>query len=499
MAEHAHDLGPAPAQPRTSAGILVVLSQFGMMQVVLAATGVIRNKVIALKLGPAAFGEYSQIASMMSVVYTVVSFGMMVSLSRNAAKAGSDPERRAQLANANGMILALSLVTGLGALALLGTGRLLPIAGLAQGTVTVAATALFIAAIPFEGLKNNYLALLQGILDVRGLAARRAIGVLVVTVVAVPLVWVFGFIGAAAQYFLLSALVTVLLGARCRQLGYPPLGAGLDRRIVWSLASFGAVSLGSSFAQVTADTAVRASLIEVAGAAANGLLQAPFVLSQTVKMVVLSSISSVSLATIAPKEDGREISSAIDKLLEVVIPAGASAIGLLGLFGALALTILYSNAFAPAAALFPYILVADTLLVFIWVIGTPLLARGDRILWLVLDLVWAAVRWGVALVLIRRQMGALAVVIGYLAAIGLHLGLNLVVFRRFYRLDLRPVHLARLAFGVALVAALSVVGRSSPISIPVTAGAFAVWAGYTLYYARRTGMLAALRRRLGRS
>jgi O-antigen/teichoic acid export membrane protein len=472
--------------------ILSVLSQLAVMQVVLAATGVVRNKIVAYRLGPEAFGEIAQIAAVTGTVSALVTFGMAVGISRNAAAARTEGERSALLANANGMVLSLAAIACGACAVLLLSGRLLPLAGLASSTHALIATAIFIAAIPIDALKNNYLSLLRGVFDMKALAIRRAVAVLLATAVAVPVVWFVGFVGAAIQYLLLGAFVAVLSGARCRTLGYPPLKASLDRRVVVHLASFGLVSLAAGFAQSFADTAVRTSLINAAGAAANGLLQAPYVLSTMVKEIVLTSVGSISLATIAGQRDRAVTSAAVDRLLNVVIPVATAAFGLLGLVGSHALGIFYSRSFAPGAAMFPYLLGADVLLVFAWVVGAPLLAFGDRALWLALELSGAFARWGVAILLLPR-LGAVAVVVGYLCGVALQALVNLAVFRRRYRLDVRPVHLWRLASGTALVAALSVVGsRAVP---PIVYGsAVLAWLGYCLLYARRSGMLAVVRR-----
>jgi O-antigen/teichoic acid export membrane protein len=480
--------------PRSGARILSVVGQLAVMQVVLAGSGLVRNKIVAYRLGPTAFGEISQIAAVVSVITTVVCFGMAVSLSRNAAKHTSLEARQSQLAAANAIVLALALVAVVASVALLASGRLLPLAGLASSAAAMGATLLFIAAIPLEGLKNNYLSLLQGVLDVRGLAVRRSVAVVLATVVAVPIVWSFGFTGAAVQFFLLSAFVALLLGWRCRAIGYAPLQVALDRGTVACLASFGLVSMASSFAQGLSDTAVRASLIEAVGAKANGLLQAPYVLSLTLKGIVLTSIGTISLATIAPRSDRADVSGAVARLLDVVVPLGASALGLLGLFGAPALTWLYSEAFAPGAALFPYLLTADLLLVFVWVIGAPLLSAGDRILWLALELVYAAARWGLALLLMRR-LGGVAVVVGYLGAVGLHLLLNLAIFRLRYGLWLHARHPVQLAVGSVLVAGLSWAGAGTR-PLPVVLAAAAAWVAYTLHHAQHSQLVPALRARL---
>jgi O-antigen/teichoic acid export membrane protein len=477
------------------ARIFLILSQFAAMQFVLACAGLVRNKVVTAKLGPAAFGEISQLAAATTVVVTLVSFGMGVGLTRNAARCRSDEERQVHLANANGIVLGVAALALSTVLVLLVSGHLLPLLALAHTPVMVVAALLFIAAIPIEALSNNYLSLLQSVLDVRGLATRRGAAVLLATVVAVPLVWFFGFVGAAIQFLLLALFVAALLGWRCHGIGYSPLAVALEKPVSARLASFGVVSMASGFTQAFADTAVRAALIEQAGAAANGLLQAPYMLSAVLRGIVLSSIGSVSLATIAPKTNRAEISAAIDRLLSVVIPVGASALGLLGLLGAPALTLLYSKEFAPSAGLFPYLLSADLLIVFVWVVGAPLLAQGDRILWLVLDLVQVAARWSLAILLMSRW-SIVAVAVAYVAAASLHVVLNLAICRGRYHLVIATKHLRRLVIGVALVAGLSVAGSRGADSPPVLVVAFATWLAFTSYYGRRSGALAALQQRL---
>jgi O-antigen/teichoic acid export membrane protein len=483
----------ARAARHSEAGIFAILSQFAGMQIVMAGTGLVRNKVVAFRLGPTAFGEIAQVMAVMAVVGTLVSFGMGVSLNRNVARAQTRDERQRQLSNANGVVLCLAAVAVTVTLGLLFTGRFLPLAGLPQDPALFLTVLIFVAGVPLGALASNYLALLQGVLDVRGVALQRSLAVLLATVVSIPLVWFLGLVGAAIQYFALSAFAACLLGWRCRNLGFRPLRFRLDRSVVAFLATFGVMSLSSGFAQGVADTAVRTRLIEAAGATANGLLQASVVLATTIQSVVLASIGSVSLATIAAQSDRDEVSRSVDRLLNVVLPVGAAALGLLGLMGVVAMRVLYSGAFTGGARYFPYVLTANLLLVFVWVVGAPLLAYGDRVLWLVLDLVYALGRWGIAVALMPRLEGV-AVTVGMAGAVAIHLALTLAVFRFRYRLALAPRHLARLAAGVALVVALSVAGASA--TLPALAGGLAVWGIYVALYARQTGVVELVWSRL---
>lgn len=484
----------SPQGVHTSGGILSVLSQFAGMQVVLAASGIVRNKIVAYRLGPAGFGEIVQITAFAETVGTLVVFGMAVAIRRSAARASGLEERRLQLSAANAVVLTLSGIACAVGIVLLTTGHLLPMIGLVSTSAAVAACAIFIAAVPMNALKVNYHASLEGILDVKGLAM-RPVGVLLATAAAIPVVWFFGFVGAAVQFFLLSAFVVALFAARLRKLGYAPLGVSFDRSLMLHLASFGLVSVIAGFVQSLANTAVRASLIRSAGPLANGLLQAPYVLAQTLQNVILASIVSISIATVARQKEPGAMAAAADRLLTVVVPVATAALGLLGLLGSHALTILYSSEFAAGATLFPVILAADLAMVYGRVVAVPMLAHADRVLWLSNELVFAFVRWALALLLLD-QLGALAVVISYLAAIVLHAVVSSAVFRLRYGMRLQPVQLARLAFGVTFVAALSVVG-SRDVPPWLFACAALAWATYSTIYLRRF-LLPELRRRFGR-
>jgi PST family polysaccharide transporter len=453
------------------------------MQGIVAAAGIIRNKVVALRLGPGAFGEIAQLTSVMASVTTIVSFGMNVSVSRNIARAESHDERQAYLASANGLVLSMSLISIAVLFWLLAAGRLLDLIGLTPGSDTVLAATVFIVSLPFAGLQTNYLATLQGLLDVRGLAIQRSIAVMIATAAAVPIIWVLGLLGAAIGFLLLTIVLTVLLGNRCRALGYNPVAIALDRTRVQVLASFGIVSMVMGFAQAFSDTAIRASLISEYGTTVNGILQAPLVLASTLQAILLGSIGTLSLTTVSTAASGGETADTVDRLLTAVVPIASSALAILGLFGVPAIVLLYSPDFLAGADLLPYILLTQLVMVAVWVVGSPLLAMGDRLLWMVLDLVWVAVKVVVSLAFIPAH-GASGVAAGMLISVATHLLLLVVVVRWRYGLGIGADHWLRLLVGTILVMGLAVIGAQFTGSYLLLGGALAIWLVYTAFYGR---------------
>lgn len=482
-----------PDRPDYSESMLAaMLGQYAVMQVVVAATGLIRNKVIALRLGPSAFGELAQLGAVVGAITAVTTFGMQVSLSRNAARATTFAERQAFLASANGLVLTLSFLAMSATFVLLLAGDLLTLVGLPVTPDVVVAAALSLAAIPLLGLQTNFLALLQGVLDVKGLAAQRSIAVLVATALCIPLVWFFGLVGAAANFLILNALLTLLLGLRCRSLGYRWLAVRLDREVIGVLLAFGIASMVAGFAQAFTDAAIRASLLKQVGADANGLLQAPLVLAATLQGIVLGSIGTMSLATLSHASNNEDTRRTIGRLLNVALPLSTVALGLLGLLGVPAMIVLYSGQFVGGASLLPWILCSGLVQVVVWVVGAPLLASGDRAIWVTLELVWNGARWAFAMALLPIY-GVAAVPMAMLLAFVVHLSMNVVALRVRYGLAISWRYGARLLASMALVGLLSVIGAGWTASIPALIAATLIWLAYATYVARTSSALAPLR------
>src|SRR4051812_14525809 len=172
------------------------------MNVVLGFGAVVRNKVMAIYLKPAGFGEFAQIASIATAVYVFVQFGMAIGLSRHAAAHREPEKRQMQLSSANFLTVGLALVSLLLLLPALLTSASNPVLrslGVLPSFEHKAILALLLLIAPLEALRNNYQCFLQGILDIRGMSTKRSMAILISTALAVPLVATFQAAGAAAQ------------------------------------------------------------------------------------------------------------------------------------------------------------------------------------------------------------------------------------------------------------------------------------------------------------
>ena len=444
--------------------LIVHLSQLAGMQLVLAVSGIVRNKVLALQLGEVGMGEFNQVVLFTGTVTILVTFGMGVGLNRNAAAAKTLEEKQRVLASSNLIVLVLTLVAwSVMALALWQDGGFVGRLGLEARPEILLTLVLLAVFIPVDVLKNNLIAFLTGVMDIKGMTAGRSQAVIIGTVAAVPIIWYFGLPGAALQYVLLSLLIVVLLLRRCVVLGYRPWRTVWDRATMLSLSYFGFASLLSSFAYQFSDLTVRTALINQRGAAENGFYVASLSLVEQVRAVVLGSVGSYSLASLSSDSTRENIVKTSNQLLAAVLPLAALASAGLGLLSLPALIILYTSEFTEAAKYMPFLLAANFLQVFVWIIGAPQLALNMIRTWIFLELAQAATRWGTALWLLPI-IGGQAVAVAYLVATASHLLFSAYIYFVRLNLSIKRVYVFDIFLGLAVVFAASYLGIEASVS-----------------------------------
>jgi O-antigen/teichoic acid export membrane protein len=191
------------------------------------------------------------------------------------------------------------------------------------------------------------------------------------------------------------------------------------------------------------------------------------------------------------------VSRTIRQLISVVLPFAIAALGFMGLLGIPILVVLYSSAFVAGAAYLPFIMVYELVLVVVWVIGSPLLASGDRVLWLVQDLVWVVIGWALSMLLIPT-LGATAVVLGMVVAAAGQMVMLVLLIATRYHVTLGIQHAAHAAIGLGLVGLLSAIGSQGVANPALYLVGLGMWAAYFAYVLRTTPFLAMVRSRIGR-
>lgn len=482
----------------TAKAILLAMTQLGGLQLILALTGLVRNKVAAVYLKTSGLGEWSQIVGVATLVFTVVQFGMIVGLSRNIAAAKSSVERQRQFAVANTLTMAVALAAIVAALSLYfssASQKLLANLGITPQLELVLLLFIVLLA-PVEAIRNNFLSFLQGVLDIRGMASKRAIAVVIATLAAIPLISILGITGACLQFSLTSILLAVLLGRRCQELGYRPLQFQWEKHSGLTLASLGTASLLASFAYNGADVLIRAKLIRYASLSDAGIYQAALLLSSQVTQIVLGSIGVFSLASTSKSKLPHIIAEQLHLLYRVILPVSALGLGLLGLLEVPVIRVLFSAQFKSSSSFLPLLLIGNSLQAACWVAGAPLLGGGRVGIWLTLQLVGACLRYFTA-VLLLPVIGTQALPLSFLLGQLFDISASLLICSRSMKIHTPGTDLTKIGFSALLPGSLAWIGlHPSPLmfgfgAMLLGAGAFILAPRQSSRCASRAAQVAA--------
>jgi len=465
--------------------LLLDLIRLAGMQFVLAVAGIVRYKLLAVRLGADGLGEVQQIVVATGTITTLVSFGLAVGLNRNVAACPGREERQTLLASANFVVWALGIGAWIVfAAVLIARPEAIGHLGVPTEAYVRWAAGLLLLFIPLEAMKNNVIAFLLGALDVGGMTAGRSIAVLLATAVAIPLVWAFGLVGAALQLGCITLFLLMVLGRRCTQLGFAPFRVRWNRPAAVTLAVFGAASLVAAFAQQVGDLVVRTQLVRQFGLAENGYYQAALLLAGQVQTIVLGGVSSYALASLSQSADRESIVKTTNLLLRGVMPIAILALSAVGLLALPLLIILYAPSFAAATRFLPLLLGAFVIEAFVWVIGAPLLAVRRIRLWLVLDLIYFTLRAGAGIALLP-VLGPQAVVAGYFLGICAHFALHAYAYFRILGYEIDPQHVVQLTIGLPLVMSIAWVGCAPSSTWIHYAVAATAWLTYLAFVGHR--------------
>lgn len=475
----APEVSPASDDPPgvSTFSLTRIFSAFAGLQLVLALSGLVRNKVTATTIGPSGFGEYSQLLAFAALLIALSTVGLSLSLSRAVAAAADDVERQRSLTRTATTTVAI-LTTVAAAVVLQGllAGWLLRALSLPDTPAVRWSVVAICLGLPIMALQGVFLGVLQALLDANGIARYRGIAVVVGTAVSVVAVLALGLLGATVGMVISGGLVTLALALRMRQMSLPVTQLGLRRTDLGALIGIGAASSLAGVVTAFGETITRGAVLADLGASVTGRWQAAFALSAIVQGLFVASIGAVSVAILARSTtaDGRQ--DRVTQLSAFASPLAVLALAGVGLCGPWLLATLYSPDFTDAASLLPFILVYHFTTIYAWIVGAPLLGANHKVAWLALELLGAALRYGLAVALLSRH-GAAGVVLGMATGASLHLLATVATTRWMLSVRLTAPRLAEYALGCI---AIIFVTSARDGGRPLLAAALVVLAVYSL-------------------
>jgi PST family polysaccharide transporter len=366
--------------------------------------GIVRNKVMAVLLGPSGVGLMGLYGSIIEVTQSLAGMGIQSSGVRQIAEAvGSNDEIR--VARTATALRRISIVLGgIGALALIVFAS--PISALTFGSDTEAVgVALLSVAVFCRLVSLGQGALIQGTRRVGDLAKMAVISSIAGTVTSIPLVYFLRERGVVLSLIAVAVTMVATSWWYSRKIQIAPVSMPLSklRHEAKDLLKFGVAFMVSAFLAMGSAYAIRAIVLRMAGFDAAGLYQAAWTLGGLYVGFILQSMGTdfyPRLTGVA--KDNRACNRLVNEqcLISLLI-AGPGVMATLTL-APLVISLFYSREFQPAVPLLRWVCLGMMLRLVSWPMGVIVVAKGARNTFLAIEVAAAVVHVALAWVLVVR-------------------------------------------------------------------------------------------------
>lgn len=470
----------------------------GLSSMANTAVSILRNKLLAVALGPTGIGLFAQLFGLQAFAAGVVPLGLQTATLRYVALYRTqEPQRLVRfLSTSARMFLWMS-----GGATVLCLVLLRPLTVWATGSLDYRVLLVpAILGVPFLVQSQTWLVYVQAGLDIRAFSRALMLTSVLGFLVLVPLVLGWGLKGAAVHllvFAILSWAVARWVADRAmgRETRRAVDSAPFDRASVESLFRFGYANLPPFVLTLAFPFIVRAQIVHDAGLTQNGIYQVLFAVSMQYLAVPLNAMTAYSFPRISQLRDLAAINQEVNNATRVVVLFSAAGILAILLTRDLVVRVLYSDRFLAAVTLFPVQMVGDLIKAVVFAIQLPLIPqerfRARNVMSFVQYGVFAAVFFGMPAA--QRLTGAIW---GYAASWGVALVMMLVYLRRVNGFRFAPENTRLLISSFAAVVALAALPFPD-VRMRVVGAAIAVaWAVTSITRREVERVLEALRARL---
>lgn len=329
--------------------ILKYIGLFGGVQGLGILINLVRNKIVAVLLGPAGMGLATLFNTCINFVSQFTNLGLSFSAVRHLSEVVEGGNERA-IAHYVEVVRLWGLVTaivGMAVLAVAGPWLSSTMFSWGDHTLHFIALSPVVAMTAITGCET---AILKGARQLRSLAAVQIWCVVAALIISVPLYWAFGMSGVVPVIFL-CALFTMVVTLRCSVKLFPYRIGGARRRLLGEGGRM--VRLGVSFTLAGimgsgAEMIIRSFLNLQGDLDAVGLYNAGYMLTVTYAGMVFSAMETDYFPRLsAANHDNKEVAHLANRQIEVSVLIMSPMLAALIVFLPLLMPLLFSGKFLP--------------------------------------------------------------------------------------------------------------------------------------------------------
>ena len=451
--------------------ILRRLSAFGGVQIFNILIGLLRGKFVALLLGPSGMGISALYTSSIAPLQQLCSLGLNLAVVKEVAANKDNPTALPRILSTTIKLFAATSL--LGALVCAAGAPLW--SHLTFGDFSHTSSYLWLSlfiALSIAGA--GFLALLQGLGEVRTLSRASLAGGLSGLLFGVPLYYYFGYGGIvpALIIFSLSTFLFYFISYRRRigadRSGITPLPIGWHEwwQMARRLISLGFILLIGALSGQLVGFLINLFIRSAGSIDDVGLFQG----ANSITKQYMGMLFSVLALDYFPRlsaccSDRAGLREVVNRQMEIVMLIATPLVLLLILTAPLIIRLLLTDHFLVISPLMRWMGIGSLIQVLTFPLGYIYVAKGDRKAYLWIECVWGNLLWLACSVVFYHLLGLIGLGIGFAVRGVIDIVVNYIVCRRRYGFTLSR-------------AAAKVVGVSSVLGIVGFAGSFApgAWA-----------------------
>ncbi|MFS8148262.1 O-antigen translocase [Rhizobium sp. BR 249] len=393
-----------PPSGQTYTQILKSTMLMGGSSLVNVALSIVRNKALAVLLGPEGVGLIGLYGSIIDIAQAIAGLGVSGSGVRRVAEAAGtgDAESIARSATA---LRRISVVLGLlGALLL--AALAFPVSNFTFGDYQHAGGIVLLAlAVFFRVVSAGQTALIQGLRGIANLARINVLSGLFGTMVSIPLIYLFGAQAIAPSLVAIAAVSILPTWWYSRQIcTHPaPMSARQFGREATALFKLGAAFMASGLLTFGAAYAIRIIVLNEGGVMAAGLYQAAWALGGLYAGFILQAMGTDFYPRLtATADNNAECNRLVNEQAEIsMLLAGPGLIATLTL-APLVMSLFYSTEFHGAVDLLRWICLGMMLRIVAWPMGFIVLAKGAQTIFFWTEVAATLVHVGLAWLFVSK-------------------------------------------------------------------------------------------------
>lgn len=348
----------------------------GGAQIINIIIGIVRNKVIALLLGPSGVGIAGLFQAIIELVKNGTGLGINFSGVKSIAENNNDPQRVART------ILVLrrwEFGTGLiGMLAVIFLCKFFSNYSFGNTNYTYS-VALVSVVLLISAVSAGQLAILQGLRKIKEMAMATLLGSALGTIISLPLIWWLGTEGIVPGMILtaLGSLTVSWLYARKVMTEKVELSLSQTFSEGLGMAKLGFFIVFNGFVATASLYVLRVLIRSHLGMDSVGYFQAVWIIATMYINILLNSMLADYFPRLSSIKDDVEASNKlINQQLEMTLLVGAPMLMGMITFASLAISILYSSSFHSAISVLKWQMMASFFTLISYTIGVLYLSKN---------------------------------------------------------------------------------------------------------------------------